>query len=192
MIDVLSRYWWAVVLRGAFAVLFGLLALIWPGVTVLVLVALFGAYALVDGVIALITAIVGREGRSQRIWQAVEGVAGILVGIMTFAWPHVTALVLIWLIAFWALVTGILEIVAAIRLRREIHGEWMLIIGGVLSVLFGLLLLFWPAAGAITVAYLIGIYALVFGIVLVVLGLRLRKFGREEGRTTGTHRPATA
>jgi uncharacterized membrane protein HdeD (DUF308 family) len=192
MIDVLSRYWWAVVLRGALAVLFGLLTLIWPGVTVLVLVALFGAYALVDGVIALVTAVVGgRENRSQRVWQIVEGVAGILIGIMTFAWPGVTTLVLLWLIAFWALVTGILEIVAAIRLRREIQGEWMLILSGALSVVFGLLLIVWPAAGALTVVTLIGIYALIFGAALVMLGLRLRKVGRGEGQAAGTHRPAT-
>jgi len=189
MLDVLSRHWWAVTLRGVAAVLFGLLALIWPGVTVLVLVALFGAYALVDGVIALGTAITGgRESRSERIWQIVEGIAGILVGILTFAWPGVTALVLLWLIAFWALVTGILEIVAAIRLRKEIQGEWLLILTGVLSVVFGLLLMIWPAAGAVTVAVLIGIYAIIFGVPLIMLGLRLRKLGTGPA---GTQRPAT-
>ena len=193
MLDVLSRYWWAVTLRGAIAVLFGLLALIWPGVTVLVLVALFGAYALVDGVIALATAFVGnRESRSERTWQIVEGAAGILIGIMTFAWPGVTALVLLWLIAFWAVVTGVLEIVAAVRLRKEIQGEWLLILSGALSVLFGLLLAIWPAAGALTVVFLIGIYAIVFGAALIMLGLRLRRHGRGEGSTAGTQRPATA
>jgi uncharacterized membrane protein HdeD (DUF308 family) len=192
MLDVLSRYWWAVALRGAAAVVFGLVALIWPGVTVVVLVALFGAYALVDGIITLGTAIVGgNESRSQRTWQVVEGVAGVLIGIMTFAWPGITALVLLWLIAAWALVTGVLEIVAAIRLRREIEGEWLLILSGALSVLFGLALMVWPAAGALTVVFLIGIYAIVFGAALLMLGLRLRKYSRGAGTAPGTHRPAT-
>lgn len=192
MLDVLTRYWWAVVLRGAAAVLFGLVALIWPGVTVIVLVALFGAYALVDGIIALGTAIVGgNENRSQRTWQIVEGIAGVLIGIMTFAWPDITALVLLWLIAAWALVTGVPEIVAAIRLRREIEGEWLLILGGALSVLFGIALMVWPAAGALTVVFLIGFYAIVFGAALLMLGLRLRKLNRGEDTATGTHRPAT-
>lgn len=175
MLDILGRYWWAVVLRGAMGIVFGLLALIWPDVTVLVLVVLFGAYALVDGVIALMAAIGGgRTSSGSRGWLAVEGVAGVVLGILTFVWPGVTALVLLWLIAAWALVTGVLEIMAAVRLRREIDNEWFLGISGALSIVFGILLAVWPAAGALTLVVLIGIYAIIFGIVLVVLGLRLR------------------
>jgi len=192
MIETLARNWWVVALRGAAALIFGVLALVWPGITVLVLVALFGAYALVDGVFALGTAILGR-GRSggSRGWLAVGGIAGIIVGILTFVWPGVTALVLLWLIAAWAVITGVLEIVAAIRLRRELRGEWMLILSGVISVLFGILLMVWPAAGALAVTVLIGLYAIVFGIVLLALGFRLRRLGRG-GVGAGTQSPAPA
>jgi uncharacterized membrane protein HdeD (DUF308 family) len=157
-------------------VLFGLMALILPSITLIVLVALFGAYVLVDGVIALGTAIFGdRSTTGRRGWLVVEGIAGIVTGILTFAWPGVTALVLLWLLAGWALVTSVLEIVAAVRPRREIQGEWLLALSGALSVLFGILLVAWPAAGALTVVFLIGAYAIVFGAVHVGLGLRHRQ-----------------
>jgi uncharacterized membrane protein HdeD (DUF308 family) len=189
MLEALTRNWWAVALRGVFAVIFGLLALIWPNITVLALVALFGAYCLVDGVIEIGTAIVGGIATAgRRAWLAVEGIAGIIAGIITFAWPNITALVLLWVIAFWALVTGIMEIVAAIRLRRELQGEWLLILSGALSVVFGILLIVWPASGALALVTLIGIYALIFGVDLIVLGFRLR---RVHGSVAGAGRPAT-
>jgi uncharacterized membrane protein HdeD (DUF308 family) len=192
MIEALARNWWVVALRGAAALVFGILALVWPGITVLVLVALFGAYALVDGIFALGTAIFGRGATGgSRAWLVVEGVAGIIAGILTFAWPGVTALVLLWLIALWAVVTGVLEIVAAIRLRRELRGEWMLILSGVISVLFGILLMVWPAAGALAVTVLIGLYAIVFGVVLLALSFRLRRLGHG-GVATGSQSPAPA
>lgn len=192
MIETLARNWWVVALRGAAAVLFGVLALVWPGITVFALVTLFGAYALVDGAFAIGSAIFGR-GRSggSRGWLAVEGIAGIIIGILTFVWPGVTTLVLLWLIAAWAVITGVLEVVAAIRLRRELRGEWMLIVSGVISVLFGILLMVWPAAGALAVIVLIGLYAIVFGVVLLALAFRLRRLGRG-GVETGSpsHAPA--
>jgi uncharacterized membrane protein HdeD (DUF308 family) len=192
MLEVLARYWWAVALRGVFAVLFGLMALIWPGITLIVLVALFGAYCLVDGVIALGTATFGgADAAGRRPWLIVEGIAGVIAGVITFAWPSITTLVLLWLIAAWALVTGVMEIVVAVRLRRELQGEWLLILSGALSVLFGILLAVWPASGALAVVFLIGIYALVFGAVLVALGLRLRRLQRGD-TVPGTRRPATA
>jgi uncharacterized membrane protein HdeD (DUF308 family) len=192
MLENLTRYWWAVVLRGAVAALFGLLALTWPDVTLLALVVLFGAYALVDGVFALGTAAFGdRAAAGRRGWLIFEGIAGILAGIITFAWPGVTTVVLLWLIAFWALFTGIIEIAAAIRLRREIQGEWLLGLGGVLSVLFGILLIVWPATGALALVYLIGAYALVFGVALIALGLRLRRLG-PKGTAAHTGRTAPA
>ena len=191
MLEMLARYWWTLALRGVAAVLFGLLAIIWPDITVLVLVALFGAYALVDGVIAVGTALFGdRSQIVSRGWVIAEGIAGIAIGIITFVWPGATTLVLLWLIASWALVTGIFEIIAAIRLRREIEGEWLLGLSGVLSVLFGILLAVWPTAGALTVVVLIGIYSIVFGGVLIGLGLHLRRL-HEQGTATGLRRPAT-
>jgi uncharacterized membrane protein HdeD (DUF308 family) len=190
MLEALSRYWWLVVLRGVAAVIFGVLALIWPGITVLALVILFGAYALVDGVFTLGTAVFG-DRPAQRGWLVVEGIAGIAIGILTFLWPGATALALLYLIAAWALVTGVLEIVAAVRLRREISGEWLLALSGALSVLFGLALLIWPSTGALAVVALIAIYAIAFGAALIFLGVRLRS-ERQAGARGTTARPATA
>ena len=191
MLEMLARYWWTLALRGVAAVLFGLLAIIWPDITVVVLVALFGAYALVDGVIALGTAFFGdRSQIVSRGWVIAEGLAGIAIGIITFVWPGATTLVLLWLIASWALVTGVFEVIAAIRLRREIEGEWLLGLSGVLSVVFGILLAVWPTAGALTVVFLIGVYSIVFGGVLIGLGLHLRRL-HDEGAAGGVGRPAT-
>jgi uncharacterized membrane protein HdeD (DUF308 family) len=191
MLELLTRYWWAVALRGAAAVIFGLVALIWPGITLLVLVLLFGAYAIVDGLFALGTAVFGGSSAAgRRVWLVVEGVVGILAGIVTFLWPDITTLVLLFMIAAWAILTGVLEIVAAIRLRREMKGEWLLALGGVLSVVFGILLVAWPATGALAVVFLIGIYAIVFGVALLALALRLRQL-RHRGTLPGAT-PATA
>jgi uncharacterized membrane protein HdeD (DUF308 family) len=185
VLKVMTRYWWAVALRGTLAVLFGMMALAWPGITVFVLVALFGAYALVDGAIAVAQAIGGKlvVGRG---WLVLEGIAGVLAGIVTFVWPGITALVLLVVIAAWALVTGVFEIVAAVWLRREIKGEWLLALSGALSVLFAVLLVINPGAGAIAVVWVIGAYAIVFGVALVALGLRLRQLGRTDGALPGT------
>ncbi|GIJ49582.1 hypothetical protein Val02_64680 [Virgisporangium aliadipatigenens] len=190
MSETLTRYWWAVVLRGVAAVLFGASALIWPDVTVFVLVVLFGAYAFVDGVLALVAAATG-EDRGRRGWLILAGVAGVLAGIVTFVWPGVTTLALLYLIAGWALVTGVLEIMAAIRLRREIQGEWLYVLSGASSVLFGILLALWPATGALALVMLIGGFAIVFGVLLVAFGLRLRRL-RQERPHTGLGRAATA
>jgi uncharacterized membrane protein HdeD (DUF308 family) len=176
MLETLTRNWWVLAVRGGAAVLFGLLALIWPGITVLALVLLFGAYALVDGVLALYAALTNRPAaQGRRGWLALEGVAGVLAAIGAVVWPGITALVLLYLIAAWAVVTGVAEIVAAIRLRREIQGEWLMALSGVLSIVFGLLAFFFPAAGALAVIWLIAAYAIVFGVVLLVLGFRLRR-----------------
>jgi uncharacterized membrane protein HdeD (DUF308 family) len=187
MLDVLARYWWLVALRGALALLFGVLALVWPAITIGVLVLLFGAYAFVDGAFALGTAIFGgarAEGR--RTWLVVEGVAGILAGLVTFFWPAITALALLWLIAAWALVTGVLEIVTAIRLRRELTGEWLLALTGVLSVIFGIVLLVRPGAGALALIWVIGIYAIAFGAALLFLAFRLRRIAPDRAARTDT------
>jgi uncharacterized membrane protein HdeD (DUF308 family) len=191
MVETLSRYWWAVALRGAAALIFGVVALIWPHITLLVLVALFGVYALVDGVSALASAFGGRGRAGSRGWLIVEGIVGILAGIFAFAWPGVTTLVLLWFIGFWAIVTGVIEIMEAVRLRREIRGEWLLILAGALSVLFGILLFALPATGALALVFLIGWYAIVFGVTYLALGFRLRRM-RGGATAAGAGRPATA
>jgi uncharacterized membrane protein HdeD (DUF308 family) len=176
MLEYLSRHWWTLAIRGVLAVLFGLAALIWPGITLRVLVWLFGFYAVVDGLLALAALLVGgRRASGRRGWLLVEGVAGIAAGVFTFLWPHITALLLLYLIAAWAVVTGLLELAAAVVLRRELRGEWLLALAGVLSVAFGILLAVRPGEGAIAIVSVIGVFAVVFGVALLVLGLRLRR-----------------
>ncbi len=171
---VLARNWWALALRGLLAVLFGLAAFIWPGLTVTVLVLLFAAYVLLDGVFAMIAAIRAAE-RRLRWWPLLlEGALGILVGVVTFVTPAITALVLLSLIAAWLVVTGALEIIAAVRLRREIEGEWLLALSGIASIACGVLLVIFPGAGTLAVVWLVGAYALVFGLLLILLAVRLR------------------
>ena len=174
VLPVLSRNWWALALRGLAAIVFGVLAFAWPGITLWALVLLFGAYMLVDGIFAIVAA-VRVAGRERRWWLLlVEGVLGVLAGLVAFLWPGITALALLYLVAAWAIVTGILQIVGAIRLRREIEGEWALILGGVLSVIFGVLLAVLPGPGILALVWLIGAYAVVSGVLLIVLALRVR------------------
>jgi len=178
MLEYLSRYWWAVTLRGALAVVFGVIALIWPDITLHALVLLYGFYALVDGLLALAALVVGGNlVRDRRGWLIVEGVAGIAAGVVAFLWPGITALVLLYLIAAWAIATGVLEVVVAIWLRRELRGEWLLALSGIVSVVFGVFLIVRPGEGAIAVIWLIGVFAILFGVALVGLGLRLRRLG---------------
>jgi uncharacterized membrane protein HdeD (DUF308 family) len=161
-------------IRGVMAIIFGVLAFIWPGLTLWALVLLFGVYAFVDGIFALITAFRGRS-TNDRWWVfLLEGLAGIAAGVIAFIWPAMTAFVLLYLIAAWAIVTGIIEVVAAIRLRKEIEGEWVLALSGIASIIFGVLMVLWPGAGALAVIWLIAAYAIVFGILLIFLAFRVR------------------
>ncbi|MDQ6669799.1 MAG: HdeD family acid-resistance protein [Chloroflexota bacterium] len=172
VVDELARHWWVIALRGVAAVLFGLLAFVWPGMTLSVLVLLFGAYALVDGILGIVAAF--RGDAEHRLAQVTEGIIGVLAGLAAFVWPGLTALVLLYIIAFWAILTGVLEVVAAVRLRSVLNNELGLIVGGVLSMLFGIVLVVAPGAGALAVAWLIGAYAVVFGFTLLALSWRLR------------------
>jgi uncharacterized membrane protein HdeD (DUF308 family) len=175
MVVILARNWWALALRGIVAFLFGLLTFVWPRISVIVLVSLFGAYVMVDGIFAVVLAL-RRAQEGQRHWWSllIEGLIGIAAGVLTFVWPGITALVLLYLIAAWAIVTGVFEIAAAIRLRKEIKGEWLLALGGIVSMIFGFALMVMPVAGALAVVWLIGIYAIIFGILLLALAFRLR------------------
>jgi uncharacterized membrane protein HdeD (DUF308 family) len=187
--DTLARNWWVVLLRGIAGVLFGVITFIWPGISLAALVLVFGAYALVDGVLAIVTAI--RRRGVDRWWLLVlEGLVGIGAAVVTLLWPGITALALLFTIAVWALMTGVLEIVAAIRLRRVISGEWWLILGGIASVAFGVLLIMYPGPGALAVVLWIGAYALIFGALLVGLSFRLRSWGRSHPTPHATPSPA--
>jgi len=161
------------------AIVFGVLALVWPSLTVQVLVSLFGAFALVDGAFTLFMGIDSREFNDRWWAMALGGVSGIVIGLLTFFYPSVTAMVLLYFIAAWAMVTGVFEIVAAIELRRVIDGEWAMTLGGLLSIIFGVLLAAFPGAGALGLVWAIGIYAISFGVVLLVLAFRLRGMERE-------------
>ncbi len=175
MLEHLSRNWGWIVLRGVAAVLFGVLAFLWPGITLAALVIVWGAYALADGVLSLIAAYRIRD-QGKPFWSLViVGLLGIAAGIVTFIWPGMTALVLLMFIAAWAVVMGVFQIIAAIRLRKEIQNEWLLALSGVLSVLFGIIMFVAPGAGALAVIWVIGAYAIVFGVLLIWLGLRLKK-----------------
>jgi len=174
MLETLKGGWWLLVLRGVLAVLFGLLTFAWPGITLVTLVLLFGAYALVNGLFTLGLAMRAPSGSGGKGTLVLLGLLGIAAGIVTFFYPGITALSLLTVIAFWAIVTGIFEIAAAIKLRSQLSNEWMLILSGALSVVFGVLVILMPGAGALSILWLIGVYALLFGVMILTLAFRMR------------------
>jgi uncharacterized membrane protein HdeD (DUF308 family) len=185
MRSVHSGDWWTIALRGLVALLYGVLVFVWPAISLLALVYLFGAYALIDGVFAITASV--HAARGQRKWWplALAGIAGVAAGVLTFAWPGITALTLLYFIAFWAIAIGIACIAQAIQLRKEIEGEWLLGSGGVLAIFFGLIFIIFPGAGAFTVIWLIGAFATAFGIVMLTLAFRLyQRQSRVDERST--------
>jgi len=166
---VVAKHWWILLVRGLVAILFGLCAFMWPGLTLASLVLLYGVYCLADGIVALTGGFGGGFWRS-----LVLGLVGILAGIATFAYPGLTAIILLYLIAGWAIARGVVEIIVAIEFRKVLVGEWMLIVAGAVSILFGALLIMNPGAGALSVIWIIGGYALVFGALLVALSFRVK------------------
>ena len=174
MLMTLARNWWAIVLRGVCAVLFGLAAFAWPGLTLAVLVIMYGAYALVDGIFAVIAAIAARQPGRFPWGVLLAGLAAIGVGVLTFAMPGLTALALLYLIAAWAILRGVFEVIAAVHLRREIDHEWLLAASGVLSIVLGVFLVIAPGAGAIALLWAIGGMAIVVGVIMIALGFRLK------------------
>ncbi|MFG1700523.1 HdeD family acid-resistance protein [Nonomuraea sp. NPDC049309] len=173
MVDI-ARSWWLILVRGLAAVVFGILALAWPGLTLLVLVIFFGAYALVSGVSELFAGF--RHGAQSRAWLIISGILSILAGIIALVWPGITSLALLFIIGVWAIVSGVSEIVAGIHLRKQIDNEWLLIVGGALSVIFGVLLLAQPGAGLLSLAWLIGFFAILYGIAMIALSFRVKNF----------------
>ena len=175
----IARNWWVFLLRGIVAVLFGVLAFLRPGITLDALVLLFAFWALFDGVFSLIGSVGAAEAREPWWPLVLIGLLGIAAGILTLRYPGVTALALLFVIAFWSILRGIIEIVAAVRLRDLIKGEWWLILGGIASIAFGVLLVMYPESGLLAVVWLLGIYAVIFGITQIMLGFRLKGMAGE-------------
>jgi uncharacterized membrane protein HdeD (DUF308 family) len=173
MSALLAQNWWLVALRGVVGILFGIVALVFPGSTMLSLVILFSAYMLVDGALAIASAVRAARRHERWGWLTLEGIANIITGILAFLWPGLTILAFVLLIAAWAIVSGALMLAAAFRLKVD-HGRWWLVLGGVVSLVYGVLLVVAPLIGALVLTWWLGAYALVFGVVLLVLAFRLR------------------
>jgi uncharacterized membrane protein HdeD (DUF308 family) len=173
LLHALARNWWMLLLRGICALAFGILAFVWPGMTLVTLILFYGAFAFVDGIFALVAAITA-GAPAPRWWLAIVGLLGIAAGLATWLYPGLTALVLLYFIAVWAVVTGVMQIAGAIQVRKAIDNEWFLIGVGVLSVLFGVLLILQPGTGALAVLFTIGSFAVLYGMLMIAFALRLR------------------
>lgn len=178
-IDTWVQNWWAVSLRGVLGVLFGLTVFVWPGISLAALVLIYGAYAFADGVLAMLGALRGPSAGRSRGAAFSRGLLGVGAGIVTVLWPRITGLALLYVIAAWAIIGGVLEIMSAVRLRKTITGEWLLALGGVLAIALGVALMLFPGPGAIALVLWVGAFAMVFGVALIALGLRLRAWGRQ-------------
>ncbi len=174
MLGLVAREWWLFAIRGVAALVFGILAFIWPEATLTVLVFLFGAYVLVDGVALLVALVRGDPVARRHAWAVgFIGVLGIVAGVVTFVWPNLTAMSLLYIVAFWAIATGGFQVIAAIALRRELDNEFLMALGGVASVVFGALLVVFPSEGLISLVWLVGIWSVVFGASSLGLAYRL-------------------
>lgn len=178
MRPLLAANWWALTVRGCVAIAFGILTFFWPALTLTLLALFFGIYALFDGIFNIVSVIKGGRGQERWWLLLIEGIVSLGAAAITFLYPGITVLALIYVIAAWAVITGVLEFVAAIRLRKYISGEWLLALAGIASVAFGILLMIWPFTGAIVIAWWIGAYALAFGAILLGLSFRLRFWAR--------------
>lgn len=173
---LLANNWDMVLVQGILAVLFGIATLALPGITLIALVALFGGYALIDGVISIVIAIKDRKENDKWWLLLLSGLVSVAAGVVTFAWPGITAISLFYVIVGWAIASGVVEVILAIQLRKEIEGEWLLVLDGILSVAFGILLATQPAIGLLAVLWMIGAYGIAGGVTLIVLAFRLRNF----------------
>jgi uncharacterized membrane protein HdeD (DUF308 family) len=177
-IQALRSYWWVLLARGVLAILFGIIALAAPGIALLAFIYIFAAYALLDGITAVVISL--QERSYVRTWWILllDGIAGIIFGILAFTWPGETALVLLFLVAIWALVTGIMEVSSAFIVPRSAGQRWGLGLAGLLSIIFGLILLVHPGTGLLAVLWLVGIYAIVFGVSLIIHAFQVRSLAQ--------------
>lgn len=174
--QVVLRNWWMLALRGVFAILFGLVALLLPGIALLAFIYVFAAYAIIDGLVAVFVSIRERGSLSRWGWVLVEGILSVVAGIFAAVYPGLSALVLLYVMAAWAVLTGITEIVAAFTIREQASREWALGLAGLLSIVFGLILFILPGAGLLALLWLVGIYAIIFGILFIVRAFQLRSW----------------
>lgn len=189
MLNLVARDWWVYMVRGVAAILFGILALVWPGLTLAVLVLLFGAFAFVDGISLLVALARGDVLARRHAWvTGLMGVLGIAASVVTLLWPGITALTLLYLVAIWAITMGILQIAAAIEFRREIRGEIWTVFGGVLSIVVGSLLVVFPGTGLLSLVWLVGFWAVVFGASSLGLAFRLHGIDRDENKLPSGHK----
>ena len=172
-----AQAWWAILLRGLAAIAFGVIAFVWPGISLLSLIFLYGIYAIGDGIAALVAAFTSAQG-SQRVWYILGGVVSIAAGVVAFGWPGLTGVTLVILIGAWSIVRGVTEIAAGISLRKIIRNEWLLILGGLSSVILGLALCAMPASGALVLLWWIAAWAVIFGAILVIWAFRLRRLAQ--------------
>lgn len=184
----MTQYWWTVALRGVVAILFGLAAFLWSGLTLQILIALIGVFVLLDGLFTIAIAFNTRAVYGRWWGFLLQGIAGVAVGIFAFTWPGVTATAMLYVVAFWAIVIGALEMMAGIEIRREVDGGWLLGISGLLSMLLGVALLVWPGAALLSLIWLIGAYAIFFGVMLIAFGFKLRKMGGKLNQVNHTLR----
>jgi uncharacterized membrane protein HdeD (DUF308 family) len=200
VLTAVAQNWWAIVLRGVFGVIFGIGAFIWPDITLAALVLLYGAYALVEGLLAVAAAVMGPRPGGFLWGMLLAGVVSVVAGVLTFLWPGLTALALLYFIAVWAIVRGVFEIVAAVQLRKEIENEWLLGLSGLLTIVLGLFLMVAPGAGILAVLWWVGATAIVFGILMIILGFMIIlasgskgfKDRRSSSGQPSAGRPATA
>jgi uncharacterized membrane protein HdeD (DUF308 family) len=182
MTEVLAKNWWMFLIRGVAAILFGIAVFIFPGAALAALVALIAAYFIIDGVFTIIHAL---QNRSQPRWwiTLLEGFISVIAGIAAFLYPGITSLILLYIVAFWALLTGLMEIIFAIQMRKQIENEWWMILSGILSIIFGALLIIFPGTGILSILWLVGAYAIVFGVFMVIFAFRIK------GMRPGTGEP---
>jgi uncharacterized membrane protein HdeD (DUF308 family) len=174
MIAQVRQNWWILALRGALAVLFAIVAFLWPVATAFAFVFILAAFAFFEGIFALISAFGWGLPATQRFLLVIMGLLGLAVGVCAVLYPGILAVTLVFVVAWWAIVTGIIQLVVAVEMRKSIPNDWLLVLGGIISVIFGVLLIWRPLAGVLTLAYLFGFYALLYGIMMLALSFRVK------------------
>lgn len=181
ILRIAKDVWWLLLIRGIFAVIFGIIALVWPGVTVWALVVVFGVYAIVDGIVEAVRSVQARKVVSGWVWWLLAGLVSVAAGVVALVWPAATALVVLYVIGFWAILVGILEVVAAFQVRSA-GGQWgWTLLAGILAVIFGLLLIIFPGSGILSLVWLLGTFAIVFGVLFVIGAFQVRSAARRAG-----------